>query len=82
MRREGRLTLENGTLAGADLDLVTAVRVLVEEVGIRLEDALSVATSTPAALIKMNAALVPGETRARDVIRIAKDLSGAVPLVA
>ena len=79
LRRDGVLTLENGTLAGADLDLTTAVRVLVEQVGIPLEDALSAATSVPAALI--GAPLPAPMHRAgnrRDMIRIASDLSGVV----
>ena len=50
-RSDGRLTLEDGTLAGADLDLPTAVRFLVNEVGIGLEPALRAATSGPARVI-------------------------------
>ncbi|MDG1155073.1 MAG: N-acetylglucosamine-6-phosphate deacetylase, partial [Paracoccaceae bacterium] len=34
LRKNGQLTLENGTLAGADLDLASAVRFMVHEVGI------------------------------------------------
>jgi N-acetylglucosamine-6-phosphate deacetylase len=50
LRRDGRLTLEDGTLAGADLDLLTAVGNLVRW-GIVSEDvALSMATSVPATL--------------------------------
>ncbi|WBL34057.1 N-acetylglucosamine-6-phosphate deacetylase [Sinirhodobacter sp. HNIBRBA609] len=52
IRREGgRLTLEDGTLAGADLDLTTAIRVLVNDVGVGLPEALRAATSAPAAII-------------------------------
>ncbi|MCT2538929.1 N-acetylglucosamine-6-phosphate deacetylase [Sedimentimonas flavescens] len=52
IRREGgRLTLEDGTLAGADLDLTTAIRVLVNDVGVSLPEALRAATSAPAAII-------------------------------
>jgi N-acetylglucosamine-6-phosphate deacetylase len=51
LRSDGRLTLEDGTLAGADLDLLTAVRVLVDQVDIPLADALRAATKTPAELI-------------------------------
>jgi N-acetylglucosamine-6-phosphate deacetylase len=50
-RQGGRLTLADGTLAGADLDLSRAVRVMVGEVGIPLEQALAMATSVPAAVI-------------------------------
>jgi N-acetylglucosamine-6-phosphate deacetylase len=47
-RSGGRLQLENGTLAGADLDLTTAIGVLIHQVGIDLADALRMATSVPA----------------------------------
>jgi N-acetylglucosamine-6-phosphate deacetylase len=45
------LTLADGTLAGADLDLATALRVMVQDVGCDLEAALQMATSIPAAVI-------------------------------
>ena len=51
LRSQGRLTLADGTLAGADLTLPRAVQVLVEEVGIAPERALAMATSIPAAVI-------------------------------
>lgn len=51
LRRDGRLTLEDGTLAGADLTLPQAVKVLVEQVGIAPERALAMATSIPASVI-------------------------------
>ena len=51
LREQGRLTLEDGTLAGADLTLPRAVQVLVEEVGIAVERALAMASSIPAAVI-------------------------------
>jgi N-acetylglucosamine-6-phosphate deacetylase len=75
-RTDGRLTLEDGTLAGADLDLGTALRVLVEEVGVTLTDALKAATSIPADLAGLpddKGYLRPG--RRADLIRIAKDYS-------
>jgi N-acetylglucosamine-6-phosphate deacetylase len=50
-RKNGVLTLADGTLAGADLDLTRAVQVMVEDVGIPLIEALRAATSIPAALI-------------------------------
>ena len=73
-RRESRLTLEDGTLAGADLDLATAIRVLVENVGVPLEQALQAATSVPAAVAGFGAGvgrLTPGT--ACPMIRISKD---------
>jgi N-acetylglucosamine-6-phosphate deacetylase len=50
LRRDGALRLADGTLAGADLDLTTAVGVLVAEVGLPLETALRMATGLPARL--------------------------------
>jgi N-acetylglucosamine-6-phosphate deacetylase len=50
VRRGGRLTLEDGTLAGADIDFPGAIRVLVRE-GVPLERALRMATAAPAAAI-------------------------------
>ena len=47
-RRDGRLTLADGTLAGADLRMDQAIRVLVDQVGIAPERALAMATSEPA----------------------------------
>jgi len=75
-RKDGQLRLEDGTLAGADLDLTTAVRVLVHDVGVPLEQALAAATTTPAGLT----GLTYGLTGLVDVIRIAEDLSGATPV--
>ncbi|MFO1141715.1 MAG: N-acetylglucosamine-6-phosphate deacetylase [Amaricoccus sp.] len=50
-RRDGRLTLADGTLAGADLDFARALRVMVREVGITLPQALRMATAAPAAAL-------------------------------
>jgi len=61
-RSEGRLTLQNGTLAGADLDLTTAVRNLTG-LGVALDTALAMATSVPADLVGLSGSqgrLVPG----------------------
>ncbi len=52
VRRDGnRLTLADGTLAGATITLLEAVRWLVRGVGVPLADALRMATSTPARLV-------------------------------
>ncbi|MCE6952347.1 N-acetylglucosamine-6-phosphate deacetylase [Cereibacter sphaeroides] len=51
LRRNGRLTLEDGTLAGADLTLPQAVRNLVA-LGVPAARALAMATSAPAAAIR------------------------------
>jgi N-acetylglucosamine-6-phosphate deacetylase len=46
--RDGRLTSEDGTLAGAHLDLASAVKYAVTLVGISLDDALRAASFVPA----------------------------------
>jgi len=49
IRREGgRLTLADGTLAGADLDMISAVRFMHHEIGLPLEEALRMASLYPA----------------------------------
>jgi N-acetylglucosamine-6-phosphate deacetylase len=58
-RRDGRLTLSDGTLAGADLDLATAVRNL-RSIGIPREEALAMATTVPGDLIGRDVRLRPG----------------------
>jgi len=51
LRRDGRLTLEDGTLAGADLTLPQAIRTMVEQVGAPPDMAFAMATSRPAACL-------------------------------
>lgn len=75
-RRNGILTLEDGTLAGADLDLTTAVRTMVESVGIPVADALRAATRTPADMI----GLAYGFGPLTGAVRIANDLSRLAPV--
>ena len=81
LRQEGRLTLEDGTLAGADLDLTTALRVLVTQCDIALQEALTAAVTTPRRVIGQwsqdSTALGLDEV---DFIRIQSDLSAATPL--
>lgn len=50
-RRDGRLTLADGTLAGADLRMDRAMGVLVDQVGVAPERALAMATAEPARAI-------------------------------
>lgn len=52
-RAEGRLVLEDGTLAGADLDFTRAITLLVRELDLPLERALAMASSIPARLANM-----------------------------
>ena len=63
LRRDGRLTLADGTLAGADIDFPGAIRVLVREGVATLPQALRMATAAPAAAIGAGdrcGALAPG----------------------
>ncbi len=48
LRQSNKLTLEDGTLAGADLDLVSAIRFIVENTDLTLESAIKMATAYPA----------------------------------
>ncbi len=57
LRQMNRLTLEDGTLAGADLDMPTALSVLIEQVGIEPAQAYAMATSAPASLLRERAGL-------------------------
>ncbi|MFV2051872.1 N-acetylglucosamine-6-phosphate deacetylase [Aliiroseovarius sp. YM-037] len=51
LRENGRLTLEDGTLAGADLDMAQAIRTMVNVVGCEVDVALRMATLAPANLL-------------------------------
>ncbi len=51
LRQGGRLTLADGTLAGADIDMISTVRFAAQNLGISTFEALSMATSTPARAI-------------------------------
>jgi N-acetylglucosamine-6-phosphate deacetylase len=51
LRRDGRLTLADGTLAGADIDFPGALRVLMREGVATLPQALRMATAVPAMAI-------------------------------
>lgn len=52
LRRDGRLTLEDGTLAGADLEMPRALQVMIDTVGVPKAQALRMATSGPARCLK------------------------------
>lgn len=47
-RENGRLTLDDGTLAGADLDMISAVRFMHETIGYDLGEAIRMASLYPA----------------------------------
>ncbi|UDF28920.1 UNVERIFIED_ORG: N-acetylglucosamine-6-phosphate deacetylase [Roseateles sp. XES5] len=52
-REGGRLTLADGTLAGADIDMASCIRYMRDAVGIDLEEALRMASLYPAEAIGM-----------------------------
>jgi N-acetylglucosamine-6-phosphate deacetylase len=47
-RRDGVLILDDGTLAGSDLDMMSAIRFMVEAVGVDLLQAVRMASADPA----------------------------------
>jgi len=51
-RRDGRLTLADGTLAGADLNIPTALRFMTSKVGVSPDEALKMATLRPAKMLQ------------------------------
>jgi N-acetylglucosamine-6-phosphate deacetylase len=53
-RANGRLTLDDGTLAGADLDMISAVRFVHRELGLSLDEALRMASLYPAESIRID----------------------------
>jgi N-acetylglucosamine-6-phosphate deacetylase len=63
VREGGRLTLHDGTLAGADIDMLSSVRFVHEELGLPLEEALRMASAYPAdavGIAEHKGRLVPG----------------------
>ncbi|NTS31829.1 N-acetylglucosamine-6-phosphate deacetylase [Phyllobacterium sp. BT25] len=62
-RAGGRLTLDDGTLAGADLDMISSVRFVHNELGLPLEEALRMASLYPAESLRIDhhyGRLLPG----------------------
>lgn len=51
-RRDKTLRLSDGTLAGADIDMASSIRVMVHKIGLTPERAISMATSIPADVLK------------------------------
>ena len=63
MRQDNRLTLADGTLAGADLDMVSAIRFMEKNTEKCLSDTLKMATTGPARCLQSNdktGELLPG----------------------
>lgn len=50
-RRDGRLMLSDGTLAGADLTMISAVQFMINEIHIDIDEALRMASLYPAQLL-------------------------------
>ncbi|GMU02918.1 N-acetylglucosamine-6-phosphate deacetylase [Corallococcus caeni] len=76
LRRHGRLETEDGTLAGADIDLTAAVRHCVHSLGVPVEEALRMASLHPAAFIGLHGhrgRIAPGQRA--DLVLLKPDLS-------
>ncbi len=54
LRQGGKLTLEDGTLAGADIEMASAVRFMHRQIKVELGEALRMATTYPCAAISLN----------------------------
>ncbi|MXX90158.1 MAG: N-acetylglucosamine-6-phosphate deacetylase [Boseongicola sp. SB0677_bin_26] len=78
-RRDGALRLQDGTLAGADLELTFAINILVENANVSLESALQAAISHPAALIGVPGAMADANLRRlSELRRVSSDLTSSV----
>jgi N-acetylglucosamine-6-phosphate deacetylase len=53
-RKDGKLTTADGTLAGSDLDMASAVRNSVTWLGLALSDALRMASLAPASFLRLD----------------------------
>jgi N-acetylglucosamine-6-phosphate deacetylase len=63
LRRDGKLTLADGTLAGADIDMASSVRLVHQILGLPLEEALRMASLYPAEAVQVSetkGAILPG----------------------
>ncbi len=74
-RRDGRLTLADGTLAGADLTFPRALQVLTRDLGLPVARALAMATRIPADLIGARSAGRLAIGGAADLVHLRDDLS-------
>lgn len=80
-RRNGRLELADGTLAGADLDLARAIKVLVDAAGVPLVRALAMATSVPARVAGLGAGVGRLRAGAAGLVRFDPEAGTARPLM-
>ena len=72
IRHHGKLTLQDGTLAGADLDLSTAIRVAIYQVGIDPASAFAAATKYPGTIIGLMDWHLRQGFCVSDIIRVSK----------
>ena len=84
--RDGKCVSANGTIAGSDLDMVTAVRNCVELLGLSLEQASMLASTNPAAFLSLEGELgtiAPGYRAdlvlLDDQLRVAESWIGGEP---
>jgi N-acetylglucosamine-6-phosphate deacetylase len=76
LRRDGRLTLADGTLAGADIDMLASVRFLHRTMALPLEEALRMVSAYPAEAARLDqrkGALKPGSDA--DFVLLTDDLA-------
>jgi N-acetylglucosamine-6-phosphate deacetylase len=75
VRRDGgRLTVADGTLAGSDLDMISAVRFMIRNVGVPVETALQMASRFPARMLGLeNRGRLASGTRA-DILALDAEL--------
>ncbi|AKS46634.1 N-acetylglucosamine 6-phosphate deacetylase [Octadecabacter temperatus] len=76
-RSENRLTLADGTLAGADLNMPKALSVMVNDAKDAIERTVMRATSTPAQLLRDAGSLGRLGTGAKMAVYLAKDATSA-----
>lgn len=76
-RKNGTLTLADGTLAGADIDMAASIRWLHRTAGFPLEEALAMATSIPAAALGAERGTLANGAVA-DIIALSEDFEAYV----
>ncbi|MCX5497190.1 N-acetylglucosamine-6-phosphate deacetylase [Kaistia dalseonensis] len=77
-REGGKLTLSDGTLAGSDLDMISAIRFMTETIGLSLDETLRMASLYPAEYLgidRTHGRIAPG-SRA-DFVHLKGDLDVA-----
>jgi N-acetylglucosamine-6-phosphate deacetylase len=74
-RKDGSLRLADGTLAGADLDMISAVRFMHRVIGVELEEALRMASAYPAEAVGQGQRLGRfAKGMAADMVSLSDDL--------